>query len=275
MALQQDPTAPPEIEKGAVPAGLNAAAANVIMQLSKLPVGRGVAESKVDSGRLDKHPIKRLRTTLGYLGIALFGPPEARDLMRQEVNHSHRPAHSDPDDDVQYDAFDPELQLWVAACLYKGLLDVYHDTWGELAPDRADAVYEYCAHLGTTLQVRPEMWPANRELFQKYWDENVAEIEMDEVTRAYLQDFARGRFLGPISYVVGPMMELMAVGYLPPEFRDQLELPWNSRRQAIFNAVVKVSTTVSRVLPPPLRHFPFNVYAADTRRRLRKGKPFV
>ena len=52
---------------------LAAAAANVVMQLSRLPVGHGVVESTVESGRLDKHPIKRTRTTLSYLMIALGG----------------------------------------------------------------------------------------------------------------------------------------------------------------------------------------------------------
>lgn len=43
---------------------LAAAGANVIMQMPWLPAGRGVAESAVESGRIDKHPLKRIRTTL-------------------------------------------------------------------------------------------------------------------------------------------------------------------------------------------------------------------
>src|SRR5687768_15996475 len=38
--------------------------ANVIMQLSTPPVGYGVVESTVDSGKVMLHPIKRLRTTV-------------------------------------------------------------------------------------------------------------------------------------------------------------------------------------------------------------------
>src|SRR4051794_24464091 len=50
--------------------------ANVIMQLAHLPVGRGVAESPVESGRVDKHPVKRLRTTMSFLAIAILGSEE-------------------------------------------------------------------------------------------------------------------------------------------------------------------------------------------------------
>ena len=52
--------------------------ANVIMQLALLPVGRGVAESPVESGRVDKHPIKRLRTTMSFLAIAILGTEDER-----------------------------------------------------------------------------------------------------------------------------------------------------------------------------------------------------
>ncbi|HXO57836.1 MAG TPA: oxygenase MpaB family protein, partial [Mycobacterium sp.] len=37
--------------------------ANVIMQLAQPGVGYGVMESRVESGRIDLHPIKRARTT--------------------------------------------------------------------------------------------------------------------------------------------------------------------------------------------------------------------
>jgi hypothetical protein len=43
------------------------AGANVIMQLSRPPVGHGIVESTVESGSLHAHPIKRTRTTLGYI----------------------------------------------------------------------------------------------------------------------------------------------------------------------------------------------------------------
>lgn len=43
---------------------LLAGPANVIMELAMPGVGYGVLESRVESGRLDRHPIKRARTTL-------------------------------------------------------------------------------------------------------------------------------------------------------------------------------------------------------------------
>ena len=58
---------------------------------------------------------------------------------------------------------------------------------------------EHAARLGTTLQVRPEQWPADREAFQEYWDGMVDQIEMDDLTRRYLLGVADASFLGPPS----------------------------------------------------------------------------
>ena len=126
--------APPEVLEVVGHFGLAAGNANVIMQLARLPIGHGVARSRVDSGRVDKHPIKRLRTTVTYLSIALLGTDDERQTMRHEVNRAHSQVRSAPGDPVAYNAFDPELQLWVAACLYWGTADVYRKLHGHDLP---------------------------------------------------------------------------------------------------------------------------------------------
>ena len=57
---------------------LIAGPANVIMQLAQPGVGYGVLESRVESGRVDRHPIKRARTTFTYLAVATNGSDERR-----------------------------------------------------------------------------------------------------------------------------------------------------------------------------------------------------
>ena len=44
-------------------AALLASTANVVMQLAQPPVGYGVLESKVASGQVMRHPVRRIRTT--------------------------------------------------------------------------------------------------------------------------------------------------------------------------------------------------------------------
>src|SRR4051794_26532662 len=118
---------------------------NVIMELARLPVGRGVAESTVHSGRVDRHPVKRARTTVAYVAVALFGTDEERAAYRAQVARSHRVVRSARDSAVAYGAFDPELQVWVAACLYVGLERAVRMTNPPLAALGAEALYRHAA----------------------------------------------------------------------------------------------------------------------------------
>ncbi|XVQ14324.1 oxygenase MpaB family protein [Spirillospora sp. CA-255316] len=255
---------------------LSAASANVVMQLSRLPVGRGVAESKVDGGRIDKHPIKRGRTTLSYVAVAWHGTDEEREWMRKEVNRSHRLVRSDAASPVKYNAFDRELQLWVAACLYKGTEDVLNALYGPLSEPVLDALYAHAVRFGTTLQVPADMWPADRQAFAEYWKESLGKLEMDRVTRAYLQALTDMSFLpAPVRWTFGRFSRFVTLGFLPPEFREELGLPWSERSQARFERYTRRAALVNRVMPRALRAFPWNLYLRDARRRLDKGRPFV
>jgi uncharacterized protein (DUF2236 family) len=238
----------------------------------------------VDSGRVDKHPLKRLRTTVTYLAIALLGSEGERRAMRAEVNRAHSAVRSGPGDPVPYNAFDPELQLWVAACLYQGTADVYRRLNGaDPPPARADVLYRYARRLGTTLQVSEEMWPEDREAFAAYWEEGVRKIEMDELTRGYLQSLANleflvaplGRLGAPLRPLVRPLGRFLTLGWLPEPFRSELGLPWTARDQRRFDAWIRVSAAINRALPLPMRLFPANIYFADARRRIRDGRPIV
>jgi uncharacterized protein (DUF2236 family) len=270
------PAVPQPIDDTMVGAALGAAAANVIMQLSRLPVGHGVADSTVDSGRVDKHPIKRLRTTVAYLVIALYGTEAERTAMRQAVNRSHGPVHSAPGEAPPYNAFDPELQLWVAACIYWGLRDIHGRLHGPLDEDAADAVYQYCARLGTTLQVPQDLWPSDRAAFEIYWKEGLTKIEMDDRTRGYLQALAGLGFLPlPVRLTLGRFHRFVTAGFLPPEFRDELQVPWSAREQRAFDGVMASVAQVNKFLPRPVRQFPWNVYLWDARRRIRTGRALV
>ena len=153
------------------PAAVLMPAANVIMQLATPAVGYGVLESPVDSGNVYKHPFKRARTTGTYLAAATIGTDEDRDLIRREVDKVHALVRSKPSSTVSYNAFDPRLQLWVAACLYRYYIDQHELLYGPLDDEAADAVYRDASKLGTTLQVRADMWPAEPNRVRRVLEE--------------------------------------------------------------------------------------------------------
>src|SRR6201995_2036529 len=167
--------------------------ANVIMQLARPGVGHGVMESRVESGRIDLHPIKRARTTFTYLAVSMAGTDTQKAAFRRAVDRAHAQVYSTPDSPVQYNAFDPDLQLWVAACLYKGGVDFYRMFIGQMDDPAADRHYGEGMTMGTTLQVPPDMWPADRAAFDRYWQEQLEKVHIDDAVRNYLYPIAVGR----------------------------------------------------------------------------------
>lgn len=112
---------------------LLAGGANIILQLALPAVGYGVAESRVESGSILHHPIKRSRTTFTYLAVAMMGTSEEKLAYRRAVNRSHAQVHSTEDSPVKYNAFDENLQMWVAACLYWGFVDTHQKLHGPMS----------------------------------------------------------------------------------------------------------------------------------------------
>jgi uncharacterized protein (DUF2236 family) len=255
---------------------LLAGTANVIMQLSWPAVGYGVLESKVESGQITRHPIKRFRTTFTYLAVAMLGSDNDRERYRDAVNEAHRLVRSEPDSPVSYNAFDPDLQLWVAACLYYGAVDVRTKLRGGLDEYAANALYRYGARFGTTLQVKPEMWPADRAAFDEYWNESLAKVSIDSTVREYLRGLVMLDHLPlAVRLTFRWASRFFTTGFLPPPFREQMQLPWTDADQRRFDRYLRLVAVGSNLLPGPVRLFPFNFFLWDLRRRVRTGRRLV
>jgi len=259
---------------------LLAGPANVIMQLARPAVGYGVLESRVESGRIDRHPIKRARTTFTYLAVAVAGSDAQKAAFRRAVNRAHAQVYSTPDSPVQYNAFDPDLQLWVAACLYKGGVDVHRIFIGELNDQDAERHYREGMTLATTLQVPPTMWPADRAAFDRYWHESLAKVHIDDAVRDYLYPIAVSRIRGVrlprrLQRLSESFALLITTGFLPQRFRDEMRLPWDALKQRRFDRLMAVLRTVNRILPRFVREFPFNLMLWDLDRRIKTGRPLV
>lgn len=252
------------------------AAANVIMQLSLPPVGYGVLESTVDSGKIMLHPIKRTRTTLTYLAVAMLGSDDERAAYRAAVDTAHRAVRSGPDSPVRYNAFDRELQLWVAACLYWGARDLYERMHGPMDPGTADGFYRAAERLGTTLQMHPAQWPPDRTAFDTYWREHLATTRIDPPVREYFWDLVNLKmFPRPVRLAVAPFHRWMVAGLLPEHLREQMGMRWSPRDD---RRLARLLTTVGAVedrLPRPVKTFPVNAFLWDMRLRRRLGLPLV
>ena len=168
----------------------------------------------------------------------------------------------------------------MGACLYKGGVDIYRMFIGELDGEDADRHYREGMALATTLQVPPEMWPADRAAFDRYWQESLAKVHIDDAVRHYLYPIAAARIPGvtlpgPLQRLADGLALLITTGFLPQRFRDEMRLPWDATRQRRFDRLVSVLHVVNGTMPRFVRRFPFNVLLWDVDRRIRKGRPLV
>ncbi|MGV9803152.1 oxygenase MpaB family protein [Mycobacterium sp. NPDC003449] len=254
------------------PAAALLPAANVIMQLSAPGVGYGVLESPVDSGNVYKHPFKRARTTGTYLAAATLGTDADRALIREQVDRVHAMVRSTPSSAVSYNAFDPRLQLWVAACLYRYYVDMHEFLYGPLDGASADAVYADARTLGTTLQVRDDMWPADRAAFDAYWQQSMRDLRIDPPVREHLHGVAAMAFLpAPLRLLAGRFNLFATTGFLPEQFRGQMKLPWTPEQQRRFEWLLTGLRIADRVIPREVWRFGYQLYLWDMRARHNRG----
>jgi uncharacterized protein (DUF2236 family) len=258
------------------PATVLLPAANVIMQLASPAVGYGVLESPVDSGNVYKHPFKRARTTGTYLAAATLGTDADRALIRAEVDRVHALVRSTSSSPVSYNAFDPRLQLWVAACLYRYYIDQHEFLYGPLDDDSADAIYQDAKRLGTTLQVREDMWPPDRTAFDEFWKRSLEDLRIDPPVREHLYGVAAMAFLpAPLRLLAGRFNVFATTGFLPAKFRSQMQLPWTTGSQRRFEWLLTALRLADRVIPREVWILGYQLYLRDMRARARRGKRIV
>lgn len=249
--------------------------ANVIMQLAWPGVGYGVLNSRVHDGAAMKRPFKRGRTTFTYLAVAMLGSDEERTAFRKEVNRQHAQVYNRAGEPVEYRAMDPELQKWVAACLYYGTVDMIEKMHGPLRDLEADALYAQGARFGTTLQMPAEAWPADRDAFAQYWEDGLAKIRIDPPVAEMLLALIQFKNFPRPFHALGPFMTFVTTGFLPPVLREAMSLPWNDRMQRRFDRMLRFAGRVERAMPLGARNFPFNFYMADLRARRRLGRALL
>ena len=235
--------------------------ANVIMQLANPGVGYGVLESRVESGRVDRHPIKRGRTTGLYLAVATIGSESDRAFIHDEVKKIHSQVFSTPESPVRYSGNSQQLQLWVAVCLLRFFVDQYELLYRELTPAEREHVLALGRPLATVLNVSPDAWPENWQAYEEYFESGMAAAQIDAPVREMLDDLVRfgpvsGKLLGAgtaLHRLVGPANHSFTRFGVPPRTREEMHWeirPSDLRRRRRISAAARVADVL---LPAPLK----------------------
>ncbi|SFB28834.1 Uncharacterized conserved protein, DUF2236 family [Amycolatopsis marina] len=235
----------------------------ILLQVANPGVGRGVAEHSDFAYR----PVDRLRTTLTYVYCMTYGSPEEVRQVSRMVNRVHAKVRG-----PGYRATDPELQLWVAATLYDTATLLYEEMFGPIEDDAAERIYREYAVLATSLQVPPEMWPADRAAFRGYWDHMVATVEVTDHARSVARDLLYPSRAPVAIRAAMPLNRLLTAAWLAPRLREGFGIEWDERRQRRYERLMRIGVAVYPRLPVLLREAPKRYYLRDMRKRLRHGR---
>jgi uncharacterized protein (DUF2236 family) len=239
----------------------------ILLQIADPSVARGVAEHSDFASR----PLDRLEGTLGYVYAVVFGTPADVARARRIVGRAHaRVRSSRPAADGSapaYSAYDPDLQLWVAATLYDSAVTMFERCFGPLPEEAADRIYRQYAVLGTALQVPEGRWPADRTAFRAYWEERIRTLEPTADARRVARTLLGGHVGTPALRLAMPLVALVTAALLPPRIRAGFGMRWDARLQRRSNRMIGTILVIYRLLPRVLRESPRAVITQRYRRR--------
>jgi uncharacterized protein (DUF2236 family) len=225
----------------------------ILLQIANPAVGHGVS----DHSDFAHSPVSRLRHTLAYVYALVYGTPAQAALVRDHVNRAHARVRSSADAPLPYDATDARLQLWVAATLYDNTVDLYGRLFAPLDETAKDTIYREYEVLGSTLQVPPGLWPADRAAFADYWRREVDGLRVDDTARAVARDLLHPSSAAPLWLRLAmPFGRLVTIGLLPAAVREQYGFAWDAPRARRFERALVVLRVANRVLPRRVRELP-------------------
>lgn len=246
------------------------AGSTVLHQLADRGTGLGVAEHSTTLQR----PADRLRTTLLYVYMMIHGTDEERKQIVRMVNKAHAPVRSEG----RYSAYDPELQLWVAATLAHNGLFIWEKIHGRLDDASREGIYRDSRILGNALQVKPEQWPATIAEFEEYWERKLDQIAAsppEPRTQVYVQRLLAADTRPHGFRSLGRLQGLMARGNVDPRVREVLGLTWTPGDQRRYDLFWMLFAPLYRLTPRFLRHLIARGIVRDTRRRMRRGRRVI
>ncbi len=227
----------------------------ILMQLANPAVGHGVAEHSDFAER----PLDRLRGTLTYVYVIVYGTPAEATAVARSVGRRHETVRSSREATAQvsYDARDEHLQLWVAATLYETAMQVRELVYGPLDARDAESLLADYAVIGGALGVPAALWPVDRAAFTAYWSRCEADLRVDDTTLAVARALLHPRS-GPWWLMLAmPTIRVVTAGLMSQELRAAYGLEHFPARYA---RLVRGARMIYPRLPAVIRHWPKRHY---------------
>ncbi len=222
------------------------------------------------TGMYERNPWRRLQRTLVLTYAITFGTKAEAHAAAERINEVHARIHGiDPVTGRRYDALDPELLLYVHACLVDSALLFEELTVGELDEAGRQRFHEEQMLAAELLLVPRETIPPTvgelREWLVGF--EERGELLVTEGARRVAQLFLHP----PREAEWRPVLRLVAraaIATLPPGIREGYGFKVGPFREAAARAALRALRGVRPLLPPRYRYIaPYAAWLARQRGR--------
>ncbi|MGA9161903.1 MAG: oxygenase MpaB family protein [Actinomycetota bacterium] len=223
----------------------------VLMQAAHPLVIAGARET----GFYERNPWKRLQRTLVLTYTITFGTKAEADAAAERINDVHaRVKGVDAETGLPYDGLDPELLLYVHACLVESALLFEHLTVGRLDATGRQRFHEEQMLAAEMVGIPRAMVPPTvRELrahLQGVYDSGIPRVgEAARRVAALFRDPPREAEWRPVLKGVSRL----AFATLPPELRRLYGIEVGPGRRAAMRATFAATRVLRPLLPPRYR----------------------
>ena len=203
-------------------------------------------------------PYERLERTAEVMDTIAFGPRAEADRMTRRVRAMHRRVRGEVDG-VPYAADDPDLLLWILACLVDSALLVYQRYVGPLTRDERNAYWQDYKVIGNLFGLREESQPTTIEDFEAYMEEMLTGDVL------HVSDEARELAIKivmnpPVPTLALPLLKganFATTGLLPERLRRDYGFGWDPVRGLAVRAGAEYTRRILvPLLPSFIRHVP-------------------
>jgi uncharacterized protein (DUF2236 family) len=207
------------------------------------------------TGMYERNPWKRLQRTLVLQYTLTFGTKSEAHAAADRINEVHeRVKGVDGVTGGRYDALDPELLLWVHACLVESALLFERLTIGRLDAAGRQRFHEEQMLAAELVRLPRERVPATVPALEAYVADTVAsgELVVTDAARSVADLF----FDPPRDAEWRPVLKAvarLAFGTLPAEVREGYGFPFGTGRRSAMRATFAALRAVRPLLPPKYR----------------------
>jgi uncharacterized protein (DUF2236 family) len=231
-------------------------------------------------------PFQRLAHTAKVMEKVFFGTRADADRETARVRAMHARVRGTLDEPAgavpagsAYAADDPELLLWILACLADSAETAYEAFVRTLTPAEREGFWRDYVRVGELFGLPASDAPADYAAYREYMAERLASPEPHVTPQAH-ELGRRVAFDLPVPSARRPALaaiNLAVQGLLPPRVRQLYGLPWSAAHAAAFAGVKASLRASARIAPARVRRGPsaadYELVARTERRRLQRAVP--